>query len=850
MGVHLRLAGLKCCTLLLLLFTQAATSTDARGQDVELLGERYGTRPPASYYELLRENPDAFQFRSRSFRRDVASGGGVPDPFFDRARVGASEVRGTYRFPLLLLQYADSPDAPPFSRDAVQREFFDGPNSRYATIPEYYDEVSGGRVTLVGEAFGWIRSGMTQELAAGGVSGLGGNSRIGQYITSGLAQADSLGIDWGQFDNDGPDGVPNSGDDDGFVDVLAVMHPTQGAECDGDENSNRIWSHRWSLNGATRRPFVTSTPSSSVSNSTPTILIDNYTIQPVMDCGASELNEIGVFAHELGHGFGLPDLYAVGSGDHAGVGRWGLMASGSWGCDGQSPQRPCHMTAWSKAILGWVDVEVLGRDRDHGTLSIPPVTSSGRVLRVDGDDSRDTYLLLENRVRQGFDATLLGEGLLVWQIDQGTVSTRWPSNTVNTSNRRMGVWLRQADGRNDLGSAHGGRGDRGDPFPGSANQNAFHASSSPASVNVDGQDLGVTLTNIERVGQDVRFRLITGLRRLTMQIEGGGSGADVRIDGIPVSSGTSVTSAPFKRHLLEASGGVTVGPGVRVGFSRWEDGSGAIREFTMGVSDSSLVATYGTREVQVAVDFSGPAEGVEPGFLRTTPGSAHGWVQEGSTTVISAIANVGFAFRDWSGDLAGFSNPATLVASNPIQAGAAFDVIFTAAGNPEALTFRAGIGPQSHRLVASEGTQPFRWTVADGQLPEGMTLIADGWIQGSPTQTGTFPLEVQVQDKVGLQAQHELTLQVQEPAYDLKALIGPFTDGDTSLSLWSQKYLDEVGNQNGSYDLGDFRAFIRSGGRVLDSQQEVFYPFMDVRAPRPLTTAGAMNPRGEQGGRP
>ena len=40
-------------------------------------------------------------------------------------------------------------------------------------------------------------------------------------------------IDWGLYDNDGPDGMPNSGDDDGFVDVLSVLHPQRGGECGG-----------------------------------------------------------------------------------------------------------------------------------------------------------------------------------------------------------------------------------------------------------------------------------------------------------------------------------------------------------------------------------------------------------------------------------------------------------------------------------------------------------------------------------------------------------------------------------------------------------------------------------------
>ena len=34
---------------------------------------------------------------------------------------------------------------------------------------------------------------------------------------------DDGSVDWGQFDNDGPDGIPNSGDDDGFVVTTAAF---------------------------------------------------------------------------------------------------------------------------------------------------------------------------------------------------------------------------------------------------------------------------------------------------------------------------------------------------------------------------------------------------------------------------------------------------------------------------------------------------------------------------------------------------------------------------------------------------------------------------------------------------
>ena len=64
-------------------------------------------------------------------------------------------------------------------------------------------------------------------------------------------------------------------------------------------------------------------------------------------CGAGTI-EIGVFCHEFGHAFGLPDLYD-GSGS-SGIGHWGLMGSGNW----NTPTNPAHFDAWCKSQLGWI----------------------------------------------------------------------------------------------------------------------------------------------------------------------------------------------------------------------------------------------------------------------------------------------------------------------------------------------------------------------------------------------------------------------------------------------------------------------------------------------------------------
>ncbi len=59
-----------------------------------------------------------------------------------------------------------------------------------------------------------------------------------------VAAADPL-VDFSQFDNDGPDGIPDSGDDDGVVDALFVVHAEPGRETTGSDND--IHSQAWSM---------------------------------------------------------------------------------------------------------------------------------------------------------------------------------------------------------------------------------------------------------------------------------------------------------------------------------------------------------------------------------------------------------------------------------------------------------------------------------------------------------------------------------------------------------------------------------------------------------------------------
>jgi M6 family metalloprotease-like protein len=211
-------------------------------------------------------------------------------------------------------------------------------------------------------------------------------------------------VDFGRFDNDGPDGLPNSGDDDGYVDFLfiVVKHNPPGflpgkaagiAELRLEED------------------FLTDDPSSS------------GCIKIRSDLGATQRvwdhlgHAVGVMAHEFGHALGLPDLYETSydtpEADGAGIGRWGLMGWGAGGWDGNGA--PVPFCAWSREKLGWAHILEITEDGREQVFQ--DVATSGKLykipLGVEGE-----YYLIENRQssRSYYDRDIPRDGLLIWHI--------------------------------------------------------------------------------------------------------------------------------------------------------------------------------------------------------------------------------------------------------------------------------------------------------------------------------------------------------------------------------------------------------------------------------------------------
>jgi M6 family metalloprotease-like protein len=373
------------------------------------------------------------------------------------AAAGAA-LTGVLRVPVIPILYDDVKE--PFPVAVLQERLFGASRGDTLSYADYWHEVSGGLLRVEGRVLPWVRvPRRAGYYLAGADYGWARFGRMAELRAEALKRADAL-IDWGQFDNDGPDGIPNSGDDDGHVDFVAFVYATK---CESDWRAGSIWPHRGAM-----PPFETNDAAVGGGR----IKIADYVILPVQEPGTCSPLHIGVLAHETGHAFGLPDLYDY-DGSSQGIGAWGLMGTGSH----SARHSPAHLSAWEKEQLGWVRVDWLRQDTVG--LIIPPVARDRTIYRYDVQGGRGEYALLENRQRIGSDRHLPGTGLLLWRVDpeQGELGA-W-----NGDERRAAVMLQEADGRNDL--ARGNSADAGDPFPGATRRRAV-ALPQPATLALAG----------------------------------------------------------------------------------------------------------------------------------------------------------------------------------------------------------------------------------------------------------------------------------------------------------------------------------------------------------------------------
>jgi len=206
---------------------------------------------------------------------------------------------------------------------------------------------------------------------------------------------------------------------------------------------------------------------------------------------------IGVFTHEYGHALGLPDLYDT-DGSSSGIGRWGLMGSGTWNYVSTLGDTPALMSAWSKYFLGWVTPTQVTDNLSNEFIDAAATSADVYQLLPGSPAAGGEYFLVENRYRASgtFDEGLPGEGLAIWHIDESRPDNNNEcSPPADCSKNHYKVSLVQADGNWDLEKGKN-LGDEGDLYPGSANNTAFTGAGTPASNLYNGLSNIADVTSI------------------------------------------------------------------------------------------------------------------------------------------------------------------------------------------------------------------------------------------------------------------------------------------------------------------------------------------------------------------
>ncbi len=463
-----------------------------------------GKFPPA-VLKALKENPPIYGNMAWSRRMKQAK--------IERTSKNRTLSQAQFSLPVLLGDFSDVSTT--INSATMQQHLFG--NNTTGSVSDYYKEVSGNSFVITGTVIGPFTAANTQSYYSAGSNGMGSfPTNSGGYVSSVVASSDAT-VNFSIYDNDGSDGIPNSGDDDGYVDAVIVVYP--GAGADWSPGNSNLW------------PLMNSLGDNEITTNDAAfdgglIKVNTYSVCPELSGSGSGSagvpRPIGVYVHEFGHILGLPDLYdrtneseGPDFNKSAGLGYWCLMASGSWGGDGKHGERPTHMSAWCKVEMGWITPMVLSKD--SSSISAEYWKNGGDIYKIWEDkDAWSRYFLIENRQKSGLDIDIKTGGLAIYHVDENRRygDYRFSGGPVNNDETHKMVSLEEADGLSNLDDDTN-RGDEGDLFPGISNNSVFSPTSNPSSVDYDGNSTGISVWGITENGDssisfNVTVKPVTG----------------------------------------------------------------------------------------------------------------------------------------------------------------------------------------------------------------------------------------------------------------------------------------------------------------------------------------------------
>lgn len=229
-----------------------------------------------------------------------------------------------------------------------------------------------------------------------------------QMIVEACQWAHDNGTDFSKYDWNG----------DGKVDQVYVIYAGLG-QADGG-TTNTVWPHMFYLSAYEGTEYY------EKGLTLDGVTIDTYACGPELQ-GDGRNNGVGTFCHEFSHCMGFPDLYDYNS-SWFGMGYFDLMDSGSYNGEGYLP---AGYSAAEKSDCGWIELKDMTNITETVNVTdMASQTQNGDAYIIKNKGNENEYFVVEYRAKDGWDAEIPGEGIMITHIDFD--QDIWDYNTANT----------------------------------------------------------------------------------------------------------------------------------------------------------------------------------------------------------------------------------------------------------------------------------------------------------------------------------------------------------------------------------------------------------------------------------